>query len=97
MEQIQIKEIKISKKMTLRLSRRLILYAANNKFLILAPEPIPLFDQTAIWKGEIQSRTNKDQIVLEIPTRIYEFYNLDENDYTVMVSEEKPEIIQIHI
>ena len=97
MEQIQVKEIKISKKIAPKLPERLILYVASNEFFILAPEQIPFFDETAIWKGEIHSRTNKDLLIFEIPLRIYEFYQLDENDYTVMVSEKTPKVIQVHI
>lgn len=51
MEQIQVKEIKISKKIAPKLPERLILYVASNEFFILAPEQIPFFDETAIWKG----------------------------------------------
>ena len=97
MEHLLIKEIKLATKIAPRLAKQLILYAATNEFLILAPKPISLFEQTAIWKGEIRSRRNQDQIILEIPQKIYEFYNLDEHDYTIMTSDESPEILQIHI
>jgi len=32
---------------------------------------------------------------VEVPARVYEFYHLDESDYTVMASEKKPKTIEV--
>jgi hypothetical protein len=32
---------------------------------------------------------------VEVPARVYQFYNLDESDYTAMASEKKPKTIEI--
>lgn len=77
-----------------RLSR-LIIYALAADHLALAPEPIPQFEETALFPEYTFATLKNGEYLVQLPSRIYNFYRLDEADYTVMASEIKPRTIEI--
>jgi len=89
---------------TLRFDRRLwtgpkpssfIVYALDIDHLALAPEPVPEYEKSALFKEKAKVNAQNGHFALEVPARVYEFYHLDESDYTAMASEKKPKTIEI--
>ena len=72
-----------------------IVYALDVGHLALAPEPVPEYEKTALFKEKAKVNAQNGHFALEVPASVYEFYHLDESDYTVMASEKKPKIIEI--
>src|SRR5712691_9361879 len=72
-----------------------IVYALDIGHLALAPEPVPEYEKTALFKEKAKVNAQNGHFALEVPARVYEFYNLDESDYTAMASEKKPKTIEI--
>ena len=72
-----------------------IVYALDVGHLALAPEPIPEYERTALFKEKAKTTLENGHFAVEVPARVYEFYHLDESDYTVMASEKKPKTIEI--
>ena len=72
-----------------------IVYALDVGHLPLAPEPIPEYEKTALFKKRARAILQNGNFAVEVPARVYEFYHLDESDYTVMASEKKPKTIEV--
>lgn len=77
------------------LPEELILYALDTAHIVLAVQPVQNYEEKALYKEKIRISTRNDIIYLELPRRIYEFYRLDEADYTVMASEIVPKTVEI--
>ncbi len=89
---------------TLRFDKRLwtgpkpssfIVYALDIGHLALAPQPVPEYERRALFKEKAKANVQNGHFAVEVPARIYEFYRLDESDYTAMASEKKPKTIEI--
>jgi hypothetical protein len=74
---------------------RLIVYALDVAHLVLAPEPIVDYERTALFKEKARVSMDNGQYLVELPRKVYDFYHLNEADYTVMASEIKPKTIEI--
>jgi hypothetical protein len=72
-----------------------IVYALDVGHLALAPEPVPEYEKTALFKEKARASIENGHFAVEVPARVYEFYHLDESDYTAMASEKKPRTIEI--
>jgi len=72
-----------------------IVYALDVGHLALAAEPIPEYESTALFKESPKTPLENRHFAVEVPARVYEFYHLDESDYTVMASEKKPKTIEV--
>src|SRR5713226_7944022 len=72
-----------------------IVYALDVGNLALAPEPIPEYEKTALFKEKAKASVENGHFSVEVPARVYEFYHLDESDSTAMASEKKPKTIEI--
>jgi hypothetical protein len=72
-----------------------IVYALGVGHLALAPEPVPEYEKTALFKEKARASIENGHFAVEVPARVYEFYHLDESDYTAMASEKKPKTIEI--
>jgi hypothetical protein len=72
-----------------------IVYALDVGHLALAPEPVPEYEKTALFKEKARASIENGRFAVEVPARVYEFYHLDESDYTAMASEKKPRTIEI--
>ncbi|MCL4435699.1 MAG: hypothetical protein M1503_00675 [Thaumarchaeota archaeon] len=51
----------------------------------------------ALVKAEVQVLSKEGRFVLKIPRQLFEFYRLEENDYTVMASEKEPTSIIVTV
>jgi hypothetical protein len=74
---------------------RLIVYALDVAHLVLAPEPVVDYERTALFKEKARVSLDENQYLVELPRKVYDFYHLNEADYTVMASEIKPKTIEI--
>lgn len=73
----------------------LIVYAVDVAHLVLAAEPVGEYEQTALFKEKARVSMDDGQYLVGLPRRVYDFYHLDEADYTVMASTIKPKTIEI--
>ncbi len=74
---------------------RLIVYAVDVAHLVLAVEPVGEYERTALFKEKARVSIDNGQYLVELPRRVYDFYRLNETDYTVMASEMRPRTIEI--
>ena len=74
---------------------RLIVYALDVTHLVLAVEPVGEYEQTALFKEKARVSAEDGEYLVELPRKVYDFYHMDEADYTVMASEIKPNTIEI--
>jgi|SRR5712692_4369109 len=72
-----------------------IVYALDDGHLALAPEPVPEYEKTALFKEKGKVSVENGHFAVEVPARVYQFYHLDESDYTAVASEKKPKTIEI--
>lgn len=83
------------KLVSIPLPERLILYAIDASHLVLAPEPINELERKALSKEKVKATLVDGKYLIEMPRKIYEFYHLDEADYTLMASEIHSRTIEI--
>lgn len=79
------------------LPQKLVLYAVDSDHLILVPRESEELEKKALAKSLVEVAVQPDSYVLKLPRNVFEFYRLDENDYTVMVPEKDPETIIVTI
>ncbi len=72
-----------------------IVYALDVGHLALAPKPVPEYERTALFKENAKASVKNGHFAVEVPAKVYEFYHLDESDYTAMASLKKPKTIEI--
>ena len=72
-----------------------IVYALDVGHLALAPERVPEYEKIALFKERAKATLQNGNFAVEVPARVYEFYHLDESDYTAMASVKKPKTIEI--
>lgn len=72
-----------------------IVYALDVGHLALAPEPVPEYEKTALFKEKAKTTLENGHFAVEVPARVYELYHMDESDYTAMASLKKPKTIEI--
>ena len=72
-----------------------IVYALDVGHLALAPERVPEYEKIALFKERAKATLQNGIFAVEVPARVYEFYHLDESDYTAMASVKKPKTIEI--
>jgi len=88
--------IEVDKKIVpMPLPERLILYAVDSSHLLLAVKPIGSLETRALSKTTVKVASAREKYLIELPKKIYDFYHMDETDYTIMVSEIDPNAIEI--
>jgi hypothetical protein len=80
-----------------RLLEVMILYAVDAEHLVIAAKPLGALEEKALAKTPVKVFCEKNRHVIMLPTKIYNFYHLDENDYTIMASDKDPTTIIIAI
>jgi len=70
-------------------------YALDVGHLALAPEKVPEYEKIALFRDKAKATIMNGSFEVEVPARVYEFYHLDESDYTAIASEKKPKTIEI--
>ena len=73
----------------------LIVYALDTGHLALAPEPVPEYEKKALFREKAPATVKNGEYLIEFSGRIFDFYHLDETDYTVAASETKPRTVEI--
>ncbi|MFQ5710486.1 MAG: hypothetical protein ACE5GD_01765 [Candidatus Geothermarchaeales archaeon] len=73
------------------------LYAVDSEHFMLSVKPLEELEEKALAKVQVSVVRVADKYVFNLPEKIYNFYHLDENDYTVMVSEQNPDNIIVSL
>jgi len=94
MERIEIDE-KVTKGE--KLPEAMILYAVDAEHLVIAAKPLKTLEEKALTKMHVKLVSERNKHVVTLPMKIYNFYHLDENDYTIMASDKDPTTIIIAI
>lgn len=98
MEKLLEARLEINKKLVSKgLPKVMYLYAVDVDHFILTAKEVIAMKAKALAKALVNVVDQENDYILVIPKRIYDFYRLDENDYTIMVSEKKPESIVISV
>jgi hypothetical protein len=96
---VRAQSITLDSKVThgVELPATMILYAVATDHFVIAAKPLKELEASALAKTSVAVDTLEDKIVIKLGIKIYSFYHLDENDYTVMVSEKDPATIVVTI
>lgn len=99
MQKLVEARIDVNQKMTKgeKLPEDMILYAVDSEHFVIAAKPLKNLEEKALLKMNVKVVGEQNKHVIIIPQKIYDFYHLDENDYTVMTSEKDPTTIMIAI
>ena len=91
MEKLVEAELEIERKIVPKqLPKVMYLYAVDLDHFVISAKKVDAMADKALVKAEVQVLSKEDRFVLKIPRRVFEFYRLEENDYTVMASEKEP-------
>ncbi len=71
------------------------MYAIDSVRIALAPKPVRSLEDIAMYSGKAKVSKNGKHYHVEVPARVYDFYHLEEADYTIMASEVSPRTIEI--
>ena len=80
-----------------KLPETMILYAVDADHLVIVAKPLRALEEKALTKTDVRVVSRRNKYVIVIPTKLYDFYHLDENNYTVMTSDKDPLTITIAI
>lgn len=91
--------IEINEKVTKgeKLPEAMILYAIDAEHFVIAAKPLKNLEEKALTKTQVKVVSEQNKHVIILPKKIYDFYHLDENDYTIMASDKDPKTIIIAI
>jgi len=80
-----------------KLPEAMILYAVDAEHFVMVAKPLKTLEEKAITKTQVKVISEQNKHVIRLPTKIYNFYHLDENDYTIVASDKDPTTIIIAI
>ena len=80
-----------------KLPEAMVLYAMDADHLVIAAKPLKVLEENALTKASAKVVSQQNKHIIMLPAKIYNFYHLDENDYTIMVSDKDPTTIIIAI
>ena len=91
--------IEIDEKVTggIKLPQTMILYTMDADHFIIAAKPLKTLEESALTEMRVEVASQQGKHVIKLPSKIYNFYHLDENDYTIMASDKDPLTIIITI
>jgi hypothetical protein len=91
--------IEIDEKITAseKLPETMILYTMDADHFVITVKPLKTLEERALTRTRVEVTSRQNKYVVKLPLKIYNFYHLDENDYTVMVSNKDPTTIVIAI
>ena len=98
-ELVELAAIEIDAKITggAKLPETMILYAMAADHFVIASKSLKKLEDTALAKTRVSLVTQDGRILICVGSKIYGFYHLEENDYTVMVSGKDPTTIVVTI
>ena len=73
-----------------KLPRTLILYTVDAAHFVLSVKPLENLELTALTKARISVDVEDGKYLIRLPAKVYNFYQMDESDYTVMSSDKDP-------
>jgi DNA polymerase elongation subunit (family B) len=99
MQKLVEARIEIDEKVTLgeKLPETMILYAVDTGHMVITAKPNEGLEEKAIIKTQVKVVKEENRHVILLPMKIYNFYRLDESDYTIMVSDRDPTTIMIAV
>ena len=99
MQRLVEERIEINEKVTKgeKLPEAMIFHAMDAEHFVIAAKPIKNLEKKALTKTQVKVVSGQNKHGIVIPKKIYDFYHLDENDYTIMASEKDPKTIIIAI
>ena len=80
-----------------KLPETMIVYVMDAEHFILTAKPIEHLEEDALTKTCAKVVSQQNKYIIKLPQKIYNFYHLDENDYTIMTSNRDPTTIIITI
>jgi len=80
-----------------KLPKTLVLYAVDAGHFVLSAKPLAHLDESALTKAQVPVTTQNNKYLLKLPLKIYNFYKMDESDYTVITSNKDPSTIIITV
>ena len=91
--------IEIDEKITKgeKLPEVMILYAVDLEHFVITSKSIKNLEDKALAKTEVKVINEQNKHIITLPWKIYNFYHLEENDYTIMTSEKDPKTIIVTI
>ena len=75
----------------------MILYTMYADHFIITAKPQKTLEENTLTKMHVKVISQQNKYLIILPQKVYNFYHLDENDYTVMVSDKDPKTIIITI
>jgi hypothetical protein len=69
-----------------KLPETMIVYVMDAEHFILTAKPIEHLEEEALTKMHAKIVSQQNKYIVKLPKKIYNFYHLDENDYTIMAS-----------
>jgi len=99
MQRLVETRIEIDEKVTAgeKLPETMIVYTMDADHLVISAKPVKALEDKALTKTSVRVVSQQGKYVVMLPPRIYNFYHLDENDYTIMASDKDPTTIIIAI
>jgi len=78
-----------------KLPETMIVYVMDAEHFILTAKPIEHLEEDALTKMSAKVVSQQNKYIVKLPQKIYNFYHLDENNYTIMASDRDPTTIII--
>lgn len=98
MEKLVEAHIELDRKMVSKsLPSTMTLYAVDSDHFVISSARSRALAQTSLITQSVKVSASDRQYLIHIPKKIYEFYRLEKNDYTIMVSEKDPSNIVVSI
>lgn len=98
MQKLLETRIEVDKKvMTEDLLGDLTLYVMDVDHFIITSKTIPVLEEESLLKRRVKAEVQGNKYSFILPPKIYRFYRLDENDYTIMVSDKDPNTLIVTI
>ena len=98
-ELVKQRVMEVDKKVAggVKLPRTLILYTVDADHFVLSVKPLEALEKNALTKARVSVAVQQDKYLIKLPVKIYNFYRMDESDYTVMASDKDPATIIITV
>jgi len=99
MQKLVETRIEIDAKITAgeKLPETMILYAVDSDHFIIAAKRLKTLEENALAKTGVKIVGRQNRYAILLPPKIFNFYHLDENDFTVMSSDKDPTTIIVTI
>jgi len=80
-----------------KLPEVMTLYAVDSEHFVITANPTKSLEEKALTKMHVKVVSEQNKNIIMLPSKIFNFYHLDEKDYTIMASEKDPKTIIIAI